>query len=155
MSEPSATFDPESLESVSSAHELPLPWLDDPIPARWPPALTIELKQAPPILFGLGRQRPTWPPDNYPYRPTVTMARPPTVGQAEETRLEYGILHYFEILSQGYPSDELGYPGDIYVDLTPEQHCLYYRDRTQWRHYSAPTIRHATPRLPFFQRLHC
>ncbi|KAJ7716331.1 hypothetical protein DFH07DRAFT_355244 [Mycena maculata] len=49
-------------------------------------------------------------------------------------------IAFFEFRGTGPPSSDFGYPGDVYVDLTPGVHGLYWRDRHgrspgQWRRW--------------------
>ncbi|KAF8218272.1 hypothetical protein K438DRAFT_22235 [Mycena galopus ATCC 62051] len=51
-------------------------------------------------------------------------------------------VSFFEFRGTGPPSSNLGYAGDVYVDLTPGSHALYWRDRHgrkpgQWRRWTA------------------
>ncbi|KAJ7621084.1 hypothetical protein FB45DRAFT_134185 [Roridomyces roridus] len=49
-------------------------------------------------------------------------------------------IAFFEFRGIGPPSTDFGYPGDVYVDLAPGAHALYWRDRHghnpgQWRRW--------------------
>ncbi|KAJ6551655.1 hypothetical protein B0H19DRAFT_175731 [Mycena capillaripes] len=51
-------------------------------------------------------------------------------------------VSFFEFRGTGPPSSTFGYAGDVYVDLTPGSHALYWRDRQgrgpgQWRRWTA------------------
>jgi hypothetical protein len=51
-------------------------------------------------------------------------------------------ISFFEFRGTGPPSSSFGYAGDVYVDLTPGSHALYWRDRHgrgpgQWRRWTA------------------
>lgn len=56
-----------------------------------------------------------------------------------------GTVHFFEFRGFGPPSTDFGHAGDIYVDLTPRLHALYWRDRDivrgvgagEWRRWTA------------------
>ncbi|KAJ6475735.1 hypothetical protein C8R47DRAFT_666942 [Mycena vitilis] len=51
-------------------------------------------------------------------------------------------VSFFEFRGTGPPSSSFGYAGDVYVDLTPSYHALYWRDRQghgsgPWRKWSS------------------
>jgi hypothetical protein len=51
-------------------------------------------------------------------------------------------VSFFEFRGTGPPSSNFGYAGDVYVDLTPGSHALYWRDRHgrgsgPWRRWTA------------------
>ncbi|KAJ6460944.1 hypothetical protein C8R45DRAFT_535762 [Mycena sanguinolenta] len=51
-------------------------------------------------------------------------------------------VSFFEFRGAGPPSANFGYAGDVYVDLTPGSHALYWRDRHgskpgQWRRWTS------------------
>ncbi|KAJ6617573.1 hypothetical protein B0H10DRAFT_2033007 [Mycena sp. CBHHK59/15] len=51
-------------------------------------------------------------------------------------------VSFFEFRGTGPPSQNFGYAGDVYVDLTPGLHALYWRDRHglgpgRWRKWTA------------------
>ncbi|KAJ7785120.1 hypothetical protein DFH07DRAFT_1054533 [Mycena maculata] len=55
------------------------------------------------------------------------------------------IVHFFEFRGTGPPSPDFGQAGDVYIDLNPRMHALYWRDRDiargfgvgQWRRWNA------------------
>ncbi|KAJ7471279.1 hypothetical protein B0H11DRAFT_2041078 [Mycena galericulata] len=54
-------------------------------------------------------------------------------------------IAFYEFRGTGPPSSDYGYPGDVYVDLTPGAHALYWRDRQghtpgQWRRWRAVVL---------------
>lgn len=54
-------------------------------------------------------------------------------------------VHFFEFRGMGPPSTDFGHAGDVYIDLNPRMHALYWRDRDtvrgfgpgQWRRWTA------------------
>ncbi|KAJ7670559.1 hypothetical protein DFH06DRAFT_1369464 [Mycena polygramma] len=66
-------------------------------------------------------------------------------------------IHFFEFRGIGAPSENFGHAGDVYVDLTPGLHALYWRERDdlrgpgsgQWRRWSALLL----DRLPIHRSL--
>ncbi|KAF7360741.1 hypothetical protein MVEN_00806000 [Mycena venus] len=56
----------------------------------------------------------------------------------------YCTIHFFEFRGIGPPSADFGHAGDVYVDLTPRLHALYWRERDtvrgvgagQWRRWT-------------------
>jgi hypothetical protein len=42
------------------------------------------------------------------------------------------MIPYHEWRGQGRPPNDIGYPGDIYVDLTPGKYSLYGRTKSGW-----------------------
>ncbi|KAJ7243043.1 hypothetical protein C8J57DRAFT_1367055 [Mycena rebaudengoi] len=63
-------------------------------------------------------------------------------------------VSFFEFRGTGPPSSDVGYPGDVYVDLTPEQHTLYWRDRLgngpgRWNRWTALLL----DRIPLYKYL--
>jgi hypothetical protein len=62
-------------------------------------------------------RRPTHLPSNYPYREHPDK---PTM------------IPYHEWRGKGYPPMDVGYPGDVYVNMTPGKYSLYGRTKTGW-----------------------
>ncbi|KAJ7136770.1 hypothetical protein C8R44DRAFT_728734 [Mycena epipterygia] len=54
-------------------------------------------------------------------------------------------IHFFEFRGIGPPSPDFGHAGDVYVDVNPQLHALYWRDRDvvrgfgagQWKRWTA------------------
>lgn len=47
-------------------------------------------------------------------------------------RINGSKLYFYEIHGHGPPQNDIGYPGDIYVDLTPLPYLIYVREQNQW-----------------------
>ncbi|KII93144.1 hypothetical protein PLICRDRAFT_35326 [Plicaturopsis crispa FD-325 SS-3] len=122
----------------NTADQRPLPWLDNPKPtSKIQPNIKVKLKTFR-LGFGDGQDPASWPPEGYPYRPIVPfLSEPPPWGKRRKSQPSRGsaTVHYFEMHGRGPPPDDIGYPGDIYVDLNPRRYCLYYRDLAQWSRY--------------------
>ncbi|KAJ7661255.1 hypothetical protein B0H17DRAFT_1094379 [Mycena rosella] len=63
-------------------------------------------------------------------------------------------VSFFEFRAMGPPTSSFGYAGDVYVDLTPGAHALYWRDRHgrgpgQWRRWTALLL----DRVPLYKYL--
>ncbi|KAJ7083650.1 hypothetical protein B0H15DRAFT_417422 [Mycena belliarum] len=63
-------------------------------------------------------------------------------------------VSFFEFRGIGPPDSSCGYAGDVYVDLTPGAHALYWRDRHgrgpgQWRRWTALLL----DRVPLYKYL--
>ncbi|KAJ6535937.1 hypothetical protein DFH09DRAFT_98093 [Mycena vulgaris] len=63
-------------------------------------------------------------------------------------------VSFFEFRGTGPPTSTFGYAGDVYVDLTPGSHALYWRDRHgrgpgQWRRWTALLL----DRVPLYKYL--
>ncbi|KAJ7489595.1 hypothetical protein FB451DRAFT_693960 [Mycena latifolia] len=63
-------------------------------------------------------------------------------------------ISFFEFRGTGPPVSSFGYAGDVYVDLTPGAHALYWRDRHgrgpgQWRRWTALLL----DRVPLYKYL--
>ncbi|KAJ7148665.1 hypothetical protein C8R43DRAFT_513881 [Mycena crocata] len=64
------------------------------------------------------------------------------------------LVSFFEFRGTGPPSSNFGYAGDVYIDLTPGSHALYWRDRHgrgpgQWRTWTALLL----DRVPLYKYL--
>ncbi|KII84007.1 hypothetical protein PLICRDRAFT_58137 [Plicaturopsis crispa FD-325 SS-3] len=105
--------------------DLPLPWRDNPIPtSNIQPGVHIELKTshiAPGMVL--------WPPPGYPYRVELGFRPDKRKGSGV-----YNVLFY-EMRGRGPPPGDIGYPGDIYLDLTPGAYALYFRGTAEWTQY--------------------
>ncbi|KAJ6514277.1 hypothetical protein C8R47DRAFT_569529 [Mycena vitilis] len=71
--------------------------------------------------------------------------------------LRANTIHFLEFRGIGPPSVDFGHAGDVYVDLTPGVHALYWRERDdmrgpgngQWRRWMALLL----DRLPIYRSL--
>jgi len=110
----------------------PLPWLSPPPESQIQSSLVVELKwfNAPQVM-----------PDDYPFR--LNPDKPL-------------IVPFFEWHGRGSPPDDIGYPGDVYLDLTPDHLGLYAYTTDKWvtshrngeAHCSSPLSRGTFLRCP-------
>ncbi|KII83353.1 hypothetical protein PLICRDRAFT_127342 [Plicaturopsis crispa FD-325 SS-3] len=91
-----------------------LPWVDYPIPMYSNlPGFAIRL-----TYFCTDAGDAQWPPPDYPYRLDGTDPRR---------------VHYYSMSGCGDPPNDIGYPGDVYLDVTPGQRRrLFYRNSKYW-----------------------
>ncbi|KAK7039911.1 hypothetical protein R3P38DRAFT_494418 [Favolaschia claudopus] len=61
-------------------------------------------------------------------------------------------LHFVEYRAIGPPSTDFGHVGDVYIDLTPKRHALYWRDRGtgHWRRWTGVLL---NQHIPLHQQL--
>jgi hypothetical protein len=73
-------------------------------------------------------------PTTYPYALPLV---PGLYGQ-KGTVYEYRPVPFFEFRGSGAPPADLGTPGDVYIDLTPDVHALYCRSEEDWARWAGP-----------------
>lgn len=96
------------MPSNSSQTRLPLPWLNSPIPKSFiQPSICATLQKT--------RVKDSIIPPSYPY---IVDAN--------------GIHPHFEWRGNGAPPRDVGYPGDIYVDLAAPDYALWARGKSGW-----------------------
>lgn len=88
---------------------LPHPWLDN----SWPKS-----KDRPDIFYQLKSFLAPYLPAQYPYKP---------LPQRNAQK-----IHYFLFTGFGLPPNDIGYPGDIYMDSTGHTYALYGRMKNHW-----------------------
>ncbi|KAJ6544338.1 hypothetical protein B0H19DRAFT_1380620 [Mycena capillaripes] len=72
-------------------------------------------------------------PANYPY------ALPPVDGLYRNVGLlEFLPVPFFEFRGPGAPPADVGTPGDVYIDLTPNAHALYSKSEEDWTRWAGP-----------------
>ncbi|KII83352.1 hypothetical protein PLICRDRAFT_58426 [Plicaturopsis crispa FD-325 SS-3] len=111
---------------MAASKGLPMPWIDNPTPtSKIQPGIQVRLKTA-----KIPTDDPCLDFDTITneffkiYRPFSP---------------DNSIIHFFEFRGQGPPPSDVGYPGDVYFDLKPDQkHRLYRRNCQRWE-YPADT----------------
>ncbi|KAJ7815974.1 hypothetical protein B0H14DRAFT_3744686 [Mycena olivaceomarginata] len=73
-------------------------------------------------------------PTTYPYALPLV---PGLYGQ-KGTVYEYRPVPFFEFRGSGAPPADLGTPGDVYIDLTPDAHALYCKSEEDWARWAGP-----------------
>ena len=92
-----------------------LPWLDPPPKSIIQPSVIVDLKRFHAHII----------PDDYPFR--LDPDRPTMV-------------LFFEWRGRGAPPGDIGYPGDVYLDLTPGHFALYAHMTTKWVKWVGPRV---------------
>jgi hypothetical protein len=92
-----------------------LPWLDPPPKSQIQPSLIVDLKRFHAHII----------PDDYPFQ--LDPDRPTMVP-------------FFEWRGRGAPPEDIGYPGDVYLDLTPDHFALYAYTTTKWVKWVGPRV---------------
>jgi hypothetical protein len=91
-----------------------LPWLNPPPKSKIQPSVIADLKTFHAHII----------PDDYPFR--LDPDRPT-------------VVPFFEWRGRGAPPNDIGYPGDVYLDLTPD-HFALYAYTTTWVKWVGPRV---------------
>jgi hypothetical protein len=88
------------------------------LPHPWPDNLLPKPKNRPDVFYQLKSFRAPYLPAQYPYR---------SLPQRNAHNIQY-----FLFTGLGPPPNDIGYPGDIYMDSTKHMYALYGRMQNQW-----------------------
>jgi hypothetical protein len=75
-------------------------------------------------------------PTTYPYALPLV----PGLYAQKGTVYEYLPVPFFEFRGSGAPPADLGTPGDVYIDLTPDAHALYCKSEEDWTRWAGPAV---------------
>jgi hypothetical protein len=98
------------------------PWLNTTPKSRLQPTVAVELKSTQ-VEIALNI------PQNYPYKLTLDGDKP---NRAK--------IPYYEWRGRGPPPGDVGYPGDVYLDLTPGAYALYAYTLGKWVKWVGPCV---------------